>query len=554
MKAIKLFTVIALIISLCIPTYAYAVKPTHIFPLGVRYICGCNEYYIPKITVRGSTFNSALPDESKVYHSSVEDFAADVKNQMIARNNTISVGYESETPLDGTFFDEVDVVLFAHTGVPVEGDYLWFHFGGYNVSSGAYYQNGKYYYDFVYEVEYHSTSEQEQAVTDAIAPIVEDVLENCSSDYEKVSAIYRFITDNVRYDFENSDDISYTIKYSAYAALINKTAVCQGYTNLLYRLLLECGVDCRTVDGIGNKQQHGWNIIKIDGNYYLADSTWDSQCVDSGVGYEYFLRGSDNFGNHTLSEDYTTSEFTSQYPISRTDYSPNHSFTDQWYIDRYATANQIGSKSHHCLICGNKIDVTTVPYLDASIFLKNFKSKKWSIDGINFVYSNGFMGDTGNGDFEQTGKMTRSMFVTVLWRIAGSPTPDTVASEIFTDINPKQKWYHSAVAWAYENGIVTGTSATTFSPNGDVTREQIATFLYRFAANYQHIDVSRENDLTVFSDSNTVSKYAYKPLAWANAEGLIKGQASGNDSILAPKNNASREEVAVVVTRFCTEH
>ena len=161
------------------------------------------------------------------------------------------------------------------------------------------------------------------------------------------------------------------------------------------------------------------------------------------------------------------------------------------------------------------------------------------------------MGDTGNGSFAQTGTMTRSMFVTVLWRIAGKPTP--TGENIFTDLDPNQTWYHDAVIWANENGIVKGTSATTFSPNGEVTREQIATLLYRYDQNFlkHNIDV-KDDVLDAYPDQGDVSSYANEGLAWANTIGLIKGQTgAGGVSVLAPKNNATREEVAIIISRFC---
>ena len=157
------------------------------------------------------------------------------------------------------------------------------------------------------------------------------------------------------------------------------------------------------------------------------------------------------------------------------------------------------------------------------------------------------MNGTGNGTtFSPSGTMSRSMIVTVLYRIAGQPSHS--GANPFTDINTG--WYYDAVLWAYENGIVTGTSATTFAPDGAVTREQMATFLYRFA-NHMGYDTTNKADLTVFPDASKVGSWAYDALAWANAEGLIIGAVVGGETVLNPQGAATREQVATILMRFC---
>ncbi len=519
----------------------YSVK----IPTGVSHIS------LPVISAscKGEANFAAEP----VYYESIDDFVNELRSKVVAREGTIVLGYKCNAGLDESFYDEISDKLFAHTGNPKEGDYLWFTFEEYDVSSSGYISNGSYYYTFVYTVTYYSNAEQEAEVDRRVAEIVSDIKAKSKTEYETFKAIYDFICQNVEYDYTNLINPAHKLKYSAYAALVNKTAVCQGYANLFYRLALECGLDSRIVSGYSNLTAHAWNIVKIDGKYYNIDATWDSSRKQLGISYSYYLLGTDNFDNHISHDKYLTNEFTTAYPISKDDYkvpTANHVLSNSWFIDEYATPEHSGSKSHHCTICGEHFDITKVEYVHASDIYKNYVTKKWSSDGIDFVSSNGFMGDTGNGDFNQTGKMTRSMFVTVLYRMAGSPEPKGTTA--FTDLNPKQKWYHKAVAWAYENGIVTGTSATTFAPDGEVTREQIATFLYRYVVEYLGTDVSDiHNDINVFPDSASVGKYAREALSWANAYGLIKGQSSGNTSILAPKNDATREEVAVVITRFC---
>ena len=173
--------------------------------------------------------------------------------------------------------------------------------------------------------------------------------------------------------------------------------------------------------------------------------------------------------------------------------------------------------------------------------------ESWSKPGIDYVVSYGYMNGTGNGTtFSPSGTMSRSMIVTVLYRIAGQPSHS--GANPFTDINTG--WYYDAVLWVYENGIVTGTSATTFAPDGAVTREQMATFPYRFA-NHMGYDTTNKADLTVFPDASKVGSWAYDALAWANAEGLITGAVVGGETVLNPQGAATREQVATILMRFC---
>ncbi|MBQ6788736.1 MAG: S-layer homology domain-containing protein [Clostridia bacterium] len=489
------------------------------------------------------------------YIDTFDDFVREIVRRMEEREEHIVLKYSRDSVVDDGFFDTLFERIFQHTGDPRGGDYLRYQYSNYKCSYEGFKRSGICYYTFTFSLKYYTNTEQEAAVDRAVEKIVQIIKQNYTTDYEKTIAIYRFVTNNTEYDNENLNNSSYKLKYSAYAALLNKTAVCQGYANLIYRLALELGIDCRIISGIGNGGAHAWNIIRgDDGRYYLFDATWDAQRIRADREYAYIFCGSEEFDDHIADESFLTAEFTSRYPISTDSYKlkdVGHISDGAFRINRYATSVQSGEKSGICLVCGAKSERISIPYVHAEDVYKNYVSKSWSEDGINFVSSNGLMGDTGNGDFKQTGKMTRSMFVTVLYRLAGSPT--VLSASPFTDLDPAQSWYHNAVVWAYENGIVTGTSAATFAPNAEVTREQIATFLYRYTVNYLKVDVSGvKNDISSFPDAGSVGSYAKDALAWANGVGLIKGQSSGDKSFLAPKNDATREEVAVIIFRFCT--
>ena len=171
----------------------------------------------------------------------------------------------------------------------------------------------------------------------------------------------------------------------------------------------------------------------------------------------------------------------------------------------------------------------------------------WFYDDVKFAFISGLFNGTSENTFDPNISMTRAMLVTVLWRNAGSPKPLT--EMIFTDI-PEDSYYYDAVIWAAENGIVNGIGEGLFAPNGNITREQMATMLWRYAQ-YMDLDVASGEtaDISGFVDVNDISEYAVSALKWAYAEGIINGRPGG---ILDPKGNATRAEVAAMLHRFLT--
>ena len=169
----------------------------------------------------------------------------------------------------------------------------------------------------------------------------------------------------------------------------------------------------------------------------------------------------------------------------------------------------------------------------------------WYYDKVEYVYQKGLMYGTGDGTtFDPSGVMTRAMLVCVLYRNEGSPE---AGESKFTDLT--QNWYKKAVAWAAENGIVAGTGDTTFSPDEAVTREQIATIMYRYAK-YKGIDVSKSGDISSFPDAGDVHSWAETATKWAVGTGLISGKKNDGVVSLAPRDGGSRAEVATILKGF----
>ena len=168
----------------------------------------------------------------------------------------------------------------------------------------------------------------------------------------------------------------------------------------------------------------------------------------------------------------------------------------------------------------------------------------WYADAVQYVFENGMMSGTSETTFSPNLTTTRGMIVTILYRLEG--TPAVTGTTAFTDVAAGQ-YYADAVAWAAQNGIVSGTSATTFSPDGVITREQMAAILYRYAQ-HKGYDVTAKADLSVFTDAAQVSTYATDAMAWANASGLISGTSA---TTLSPAGTATRAQVATILMRFC---
>ena len=274
-------------------------------------------------------------DRGDAAFSDLDEAAASLRAAMVQRTTErISVPVYMDT-YDS---DQANNILayifnmaFVHTGVGNEGDYLLWHWATYQIGLG--YSSGVLY--CYYTFTYYTDAQQEAYMNEQVPAVMESLALEGKTDYGKFFAIYEYITHNITYDYANLNDDSYTLKYSAYAALANGTAVCQGYANLLYRMLLSCGIDCRLIAGIGgsgdNSGPHAWNIVRLGNLYYNVDSTWDAGGVDYYINgeydhteypYDYMLKCNANFPGHLRNEEYETEEFNTVYPMADRDFDP----------------------------------------------------------------------------------------------------------------------------------------------------------------------------------------------------------------------------------------
>lgn len=177
-----------------------------------------------------------------------------------------------------------------------------------------------------------------------------------------------------------------------------------------------------------------------------------------------------------------------------------------------------------------------LPFADVS-------GSDWFYNDVRYVYEKGIMDGTGADRFSPNAPLTRAMIVTILYRMAGSPSVS--GSSDFTDV-AAGKWFAKAVAWAAANGIVNGYGDSLFGPNDPVTREQLAAILYRYAVYGGMTAVTLEENLGSFADTAQLSAYAIQAMNWAVGQGLINGSGSN----LVPKAQATRAQVAAIIHRY----
>jgi|GEM_PF-4033116 len=205
------------------------------------------------------------------------------------------------------------------------------------------------------------------------------------------------------------------------------------------------------------------------------------------------------------------------------------------------------------VVIGNSVPVTDCPkdsgcpISDYSDTLVDF----WWHDGIHYCLENGLMNGVGKNAsgkncFDPNGITSRAMIVTILWRMEGKPSVNY--NMTFKDV-PAGTWYTEAIRWAASVGVVTGYDANKFGPDDNITREQLAAILYRYALNIKNkgTNVSLTQPLN-FSDKNRISEYAVKSVHWCYAAGIVQGK--GNN-IFDPSGDATRAEAATMIYRFC---
>ena len=222
---------------------------------------------------------------------------------------------------------------------------------------------------------------------------------------------------------------------------------------------------------------------------------------------------------------------------------------DNGTVTKQPTATETGIKTFTCTRCSaTKTETIPAGSCPSAGFTDVPGEGNWAHAGIDYCVASGLMSGVGDNLFAPKMTTTRAQIVQILYNLEGEPKVSGTTP--FTDLT--QNWYKDAVLWAYQTGVVSGTSATTFAPDLPVTREQIAVILMGYAEKV--LGVTRTwtpADLSVFPDAGSVSGWAKDALADAVALGLISGASNGGVTYLSPKGSATREQVATILMEFC---
>ena len=324
------------------------------------------------------------------------DGIAKLRQGLVNRQDSIEVTFASGSERMNSTLKLINV-LTQHTGNPQEGDYIYYHLrSAYINSSLAVKVDGVWYNTFTLYVNYYTTAEQEYAVGNTIASVLNNlgVYDDYKTEYDKVLLIYQYICTHVTYDNAHVNQADYYPMYTAHAALISGTSVCQGYANLFYRMCLTVGIPVRILSG----QNHAWNIVKVGNAWYTVDATWDA--ARTAHDYNWYLLAK-NIGKSNWEDSRSAAVIsgvnmsTVNYPCKangtqrNADYEaePVHSFAetegrdvcsvcgvskkhvhteenhswDMGTVTKEATCTEEGSIVYTCIVCGDtRTDVLPV--------------------------------------------------------------------------------------------------------------------------------------------------------------------------------------------------
>lgn len=516
-RRLSILLVLSLLLALAAPIQALAAEEWTDLPGGGQY----NPLYdhgseTPEAPEAPAEQPSVRAARSYTYVSA-EQAAAQLRDAMVSRQESVELhvyisDYWYNSAQDNWFFGYFLPLAYSEelaVGL-TDGDYLrWSWRSAYQ--SGT--TNG-YEYNITVNLSYYTTAAQEETFLETLDSTMEGLRLDGQADVDKYAAIYDYVTDHVAYDYDGlSDwenqygthgwdqiDRSYFEIYTAYAALIDGSAVCQGYATLYYAMCRWAELPVRIIAS----PNHSFNIVYLKDIWYYVDATYDAGTL---TGRDWFLLGSDAFEQdylHSPEEEYCTAAFQKAYPVSRYDYDPDHPFND--------------------LAPGS-----------------------WFYESVTHIAALGLMNGMGNSRFEPAGSVNRAMVAVVLYRMAGELSVS--GSSSFPDV-PAGAYFEKAVTWAQATGVVIGFEDNTFRAGEPVTREQFATMLYRFAKSQGHS--LPQGSLSGFPDQASVSSYARDAIAWAVEAGIIDGIAEGSTAMLRPQYGAIRAQLATMLDRYLT--
>jgi len=442
-----------------------------------------------------------------------------------------------------------------------------------NVNEGSLSLYGKKY---IFDLRYLATPAQLAQVRTKAAEIVKSLDLSGEDDYTKIKLIYEYVCTHYTYDNTLS-------KFTAYDGLTTGSMVCQGYALLVEQLMWDAGIPCRAITGVSASQNHAWNIVRLNGQWYYLDATWDaSQGKDEAMKWDYFLLGSSDFSGHTTFTAFSTEPFASAHPLANTAYTLSRisvlvngdSVTSlavrngvnvqlvaqygdgaeaenvTWVsadpgvvsvsADGVLESNTPGSTLISVSVTGRR-GVIGAQIPTAAVNLK--ASSAWAFDDVTSYYLQQLLPISLCSDFQQG--ITRAEFARMLYQFVSVTRGwgRVVVSMDFTDIKDSDDAY--AILLCKSIGLFDGTSAATFSPNAGVTREQAAKVLVNLANYLNGSELSSDGALS-YADAADISSWARGYVSTATGQGILQGSASS----FHPLSQMTREQLVVALERM----
>lgn len=285
-------------------------------------VCGIIMLVVSAASVSAKFIGDDQPLDKLV--SNNDEVVSLIRGALSRNSSCITVRFGTENDIRPRLLKLADMWVnsaMQETDSPIEGDYIRYQYGGYESSYTSTQTETGWAYQLKIVPKYYSYHEYEEEVTEKVREIIESFgFDENTSDYDKIRTIYDYVCQNVQYDRIHKKNENYYLRSTCYAALIWGNATCQGYCVTLYRLLREVGINTRIITGAADGETpgtlHAWNIVELDKAYYNIDATWDA----GKENYEYFLKGSRDFSDHTPGAGFTSADFTARYPIAERSY------------------------------------------------------------------------------------------------------------------------------------------------------------------------------------------------------------------------------------------
>ena len=540
--------------------------------------------------------DAGAPDEPEAYteaDSSIDNAAQKLRNAVKNFKSNITITLDKPY-YDKTGFGYNDLSkkirdkAFEHTGKPGEGDYLLWTLSDINSTVTG---KDNYWNKIQFTMKYNVTKSQDDEAKKKADTIISSLKLDGKKNYDKIKAIYDYITKNVTYYKSNTGNNDYT--QAMYGPLCKKKAVSRGITLAIYYMALKAGIDCRIIAGDLDGNSYVWNIVKLDGEYYYLDAANDL----GEKNYNYFLRCARSLGQYAPYYVYTTDAFKKKYPLATKDYylkiatpTPTQIPIPSPKTIKYDMNEKEGKIT---AVCGDRIMLglpdlphssigweytdpnvftfegeyakmagrtkVTIIYYDASnkdangnpgetrlsvditvLYKDVTKESDFWYSPTNYLTAAGVVKGYDNQTLFKPGNdCTRAQMLTFMWRLAGCPNPKN-NNCTFPDVKP-ENYFYKPVLWAVEKGITTGYDDNTFRPQTVCTRAQTVTFLWRMAGK-----PNPKSTVNKFSDVHTTDYY-YKATLWASENKILAGY---DDGTFRPKGECLRRQMVTFLYKY----